>query len=79
MTQRLLVRHSPKGGGGMSLSRGSVPGRRSETAAESRNQLDRGRLGRRGERIAEKLLRRAGLIVLARNWRLRRSASLAAL
>jgi len=26
-------------------------------------------LGRRGERIAEKHLRRAGLIVLARNWR----------
>ena len=32
--------------------------------AESRNTL-----GRRGERVAEKLLRRAGLIVLARNWR----------
>jgi len=27
------------------------------------------RLGRRGERVAEKLLRKAGLIVLARNWR----------
>jgi len=30
---------------------------------------DRNRLGRSGERVAEKLLRRAGLIVLARNWR----------
>jgi len=29
----------------------------------------RHRLGRRGERVAEKLLRRAGLVVLARNWR----------
>ena len=29
----------------------------------------RARLGRRGERIAEKHLRHAGLIVLARNWR----------
>ena len=30
---------------------------------------DRKALGDRGERIAERLLRRAGLIVLARNWR----------
>jgi len=41
---------------------------RSRRASDSRGR-GRIRLGRRGERVAEKLLRRAGLIVLARNWR----------
>ncbi|MHC4341380.1 MAG: YraN family protein, partial [Planctomycetota bacterium] len=31
--------------------------------------MDRRERGKRGERAAERLLRKAGLVILARNWR----------
>jgi len=35
----------------------------------ARSGAEKARLGRRGERLAERRLRRAGLVILARNWR----------